>query len=154
MTNKLMLLLALVLMSAAGFAQEKPAKVKSMIESKNFVFVAQSVMPMSGPVRQLTSEYDMKVTNNTLDTYLPYFGRAYQAPLDPTKGGIEFKSKDFTFDTKTKKKGWDIVIHPKDNRDVRELYLSVSRDGYATLEVTSNDRQAIRYTGYVGEAKS
>src|SRR5438309_10072754 len=108
-SNHIKAVLALILsigLTTVGFSQDKQAKVKSMVEAKHYEFVAQSAMPMSGPVRQLTSEYDLKVSSNSVDAYLPYFGRAYQAPTDPTKGGIEFSSKNFGYHSKPSKKGW------------------------------------------------
>jgi Domain of unknown function (DUF4251) len=121
-----------------------------MVNSRTFVFVAQSVLPLSGGMRQLTSEYDMTVANNKIETYLPYFGRAYTAPIDPTKGGIEFTSHDFDYAVqRAGKNGWDIAIRPKDATDVRNMRLHVSKNGYASLQVVSNSRQEISYNGYI-----
>ena len=64
---------------------EKIAQVKNLVDSQNYVFVAQSAMPMSGRVRQLTPDFDLKVTKSSIVSYLPYFGRAYTAPIDPTQ---------------------------------------------------------------------
>src|SRR3954466_3781221 len=75
----------------------KDAAVKNMVDSQTYVFVAQTVLPLSGRTRQLTSDYDMKVTRTSITCDLPYFGRAYQAPIDPTQGGIHFTSKDFEY---------------------------------------------------------
>jgi hypothetical protein len=54
----------------------------------------------------------------------------------------------------TKKGGWEIVLKPKDVRDVREYFLSVSEKGYANLRVTSNNRQPISYSGVITALKS
>ncbi|WP_414648326.1 DUF4251 domain-containing protein, partial [Dinghuibacter sp.] len=48
-----------------------------------------------------------------------------------------------------KKGGWEITIKPKDNRDVNQINLSVSSAGYASLRVTSVNRQAISYSGEI-----
>src|SRR5882762_7771000 len=129
---------------------EKTAAIKSLVDSQNYVFKAQSAMPMSGRTRQLTSDYDLKVTHSQVVSYLPYFGRAYTAPTDPSQGGIQFTSKDFDYSVVARKKGgWDIQIKPKDYRDVQQLSLSISENGYATLQVTSTNRQAISFNGYI-----
>ena len=112
-------------------------------------------MPMSGPTRQLNYDYDLKVSKDTINAYLPYFGRAYTAPMDPTQGGIQFISKDFEYTvTPGKKQGWDIVIKPKDVQDVQLMNLSVSSEGYATLQVTSTSKQPISFNGVIMERKS
>lgn len=124
-------------------------KVKNMVETKKFVFKAQTVLPLSGSVRQLTSEYDMTVNRDSIITYLPYFGRAY-APIDPNEGGIQFTSTHFDYKLNAGKKGrWNIIIKPFDAKDVEQLMLTVYDNGNAYLQVTSNNRQPISYNGYI-----
>lgn len=126
------------------------AVIRNLVDSQNFDFIAQSAMPMRGPVRQLTSDYDLSVTNNRIVSDLPYFGQAYVAPIDPSRGGIQFISKDFEYKaTERKKGGWDILIRPKDYSDVQSLTLSIFEDGHASLQVTSTNRQSISFNGYV-----
>lgn len=123
--------------------------VKQLVESKQFTFHAQSAQPLSGQSRQLTSEYDLKLMIDSLSTYLPYFGRAYNPPY-PGEGGIKFSSTEFDYKAKAKKKGnWEISISPRDNRDVRQMSLSISSSGYASLTVNSNTRQPISFYGYI-----
>ncbi|MDO6430720.1 DUF4251 domain-containing protein [Flavitalea sp. BT771] len=128
----------------------KAAAIKSLVDSQTFVFAAQTALPMSGRTRQLTSDYDLRVTKSSVISYLPYFGRAYQAPLDPSKGGIQFTSKDFEYTaTPGKKGGWTILVKPRDYRDVQQMTLSISDDGYGTLQVISTNRQPISFNGYI-----
>ena len=144
---------ALLIISVTVFSQEKDSKVlKELVETKHFVFTAQTVLPLGGAMRQLTSEYDVKLSGDSLITYLPYFGRAY-GPINPgDDGGIKFTSTKFDYNTKARKKGgWDITITPKDNRDVRQLNFTISTSGYATLQVSSNNRQSISYNGYISK---
>jgi len=128
----------------------KEARIKNWVDSQAYTFKAQSAMPMSGNTRQLTSDYDLKVTKTSVVSYLPYFGKAYSAPLNTSGGGIQFTSKDFSYTSTPKKKGgWDILIKPKDYRDVQQMSLSITESGYASLQVTSTNRQAISFSGYI-----
>ena len=112
-------------------------------------------MPMSGRTRQLTSDYDVKITKTQVVSYLPYYGRAYTAPTDPSQGGIQFTSKDFDYTvTPRKKGGWDIQIKPKDYRDVQQFNFNVTESGYASLQVTSTNRQSISFNGYITANKA
>jgi hypothetical protein len=128
-----------------GYAQEGKASLKSAIENKRFVFTAQTVLPTGGGMRQVSGEnYDVRVFGDSLIAYLPYFGRAYAAPVGDEGGGIKFTSTHFDYSFKNKKKGgWEIFIKPKDTRDLREFMLSVSEKGYASLRAISNNRQPI-----------
>ena len=75
----------------------KPTDVSNLINSKNFTFIAERVNPFRGTSRNLTSLYDVEIKRDTLVCFLPFFGRAYQAPLDPSNGGINFKSTSFSY---------------------------------------------------------
>ena len=141
--------------SAADKKAAKLTAIKNMVESQNYIFKAQTVMPMSGPSRQLTTDYDVKITKQSVISFLPYFGRAYSAPMDPSKGGIQFTSKDFDYTlTPGKKDGWSVLIKPKDYRDVQQMTLTISSTGYAIVQVTSTNRQPISFNGTIVAPKS
>ena len=143
------IMLTFFLSPVAMHAQEKES-VMNMLQTKEFVFVAESVSPMAGRTRTLTSEYDLRVTSDTVTADLPYFGRAYSTTYNMSGGGIEFVSTDFDyFVTRKKKDRYEINITPKDARDVRELTLTVFENGRADLRVTSDSRQTIGFSGYV-----
>ena len=138
----------------AKTGKEKASSIKSLLNAKNFVFKAQSVSPTGGSLRQLTTDYDVRVSSDTVRTFLPYFGRAYSAPIDPADGGIKFTSTSFDYQLTERKKGrFDVLIRPNDNQDVRQMLFSVSKNGYATLQVLSNNRQPITFNGIVTEKR-
>jgi hypothetical protein len=138
----------------AGKDDQKKADVQNLVQSKHFVFVAQSALPQSGRLINLTSICDLKVKGDTLVSDLPFFGRAYVAPIDPTDAGIQFSSTNYTYSKKDRTNGgWDILIEPKNAQDVRQMSLKISELGYASLQVTSNNRQAMSYNGYITDRK-
>jgi hypothetical protein len=134
----------------------KAAQVKNMIKSTSYVFVANSVSPMRGGMRQLNGTgYDLVISKDRVVAFLPYFGRMYSAPLDASEGGIKLTSTDFVYHAKANKKGnWDITIKPKAQspsgaNDVDLFRLSVSSDGNASLQVTGTNRDPISFDGYI-----
>ncbi len=132
--------------------KQKARQTKEILDSKKFVFLARFVYPMRGGGRELiTSDYDLRVTNDTVQTFLPYFGRAFSAPTNPSEGGIRFTSTDFDYAVATKKKSWEISIKPKDIREKnsQELFLSVFPNGQASLRINSLTRDPISYSGYI-----
>lgn len=142
-------------MSAGQLAAQETnsGALKTLLQNKTFTFKAQSAWPLQGTVIQLTSGYDMKVMQDSINTFLPYFGRAYSAGYS-NEGGINFVSKKFDYKLKEKQKGgWEVTIRPADTRDVTELTYSISANGYATLQVISNNRQAISFYGIVEKHK-
>ncbi|WP_343692512.1 DUF4251 domain-containing protein [Chitinophaga sp.] len=144
------------LTSAQSKGDEKKAAITNLINSQSYVFIAQSSMPSGpSPDRQLNGNYDLTVTKDSVISYLPYFGRAYTAPMDPTKGGIQFTSTKFDYKVTEKKKGgWTIVIKPHDTQEANQLILNVSSAGYTTLQVIGVNRQPITFNGVVDARKN
>ena len=156
------LLLLTILTAGNAFAQDskkeervkKAEDIKQMVSLRQFVFKAQFALPMGGSSISLTSDYEVKVLKDTVVAFLPYFGRAYSAPAYPSEGGIRFTSSDFQYNVSNKKKrGWDVVIRPKDAKSVQQLTFYISESGYGSLQVTDNNRQPITFNGYYQKGK-
>ncbi|MBS1510135.1 MAG: DUF4251 domain-containing protein [Bacteroidetes bacterium] len=131
------------------------AALQNAVDSQRYTFYAQFINPMQGGQRYLTTEYTLKVSPDTVQCDLPFIGRAYTAPIGGMGGGINFTSTQFTYTIAPRKKGggWDVLILPKDNGDVTKLLLTIQNGGTATLQVISNNRESIGYTGYVMKKK-
>jgi hypothetical protein len=135
-------------------AQPDKSTVQTSVESKQFIFHAQTALPTSGRSRQLTTEYDLRILPDSLVSNLPFYGRAYSVPYGSGDGGFHFTSTKFEYiATPGKKRGWDITIKTKDVSDFREFSLSLSDDGYGTLQALSNNRQPMSFTGYITAVK-
>jgi hypothetical protein len=148
---KSLLCLPLVVLGATQLVSQEANEtaLKSLLSTKSFVFKAQSAWPLQGTVVQLNPGFDMKILSDSINTYLPYFGRAYTTSYN-SGGGINFTSTKFEYKLKEKSKGgWEIVIKPTDAKDINELIYSISTNGFATLQVTSNNRQAISFYGII-----
>lgn len=135
--------------------QDNKSVIQSSVDARNFIFVAQTAMPLRGGLRQLTSYYDLKVSKDTVVSNLPYFGRAYTAPMNPSDGGLTFTSLSSGYEVKLRKKGRkEITINTKSADDTQRMLLSVFDNGTASLQVSSNNRDPITFSGYVREINS
>lgn len=128
--------------------------VDSLIKTNNFKFVAQRANPLRGNIvsqrlLQLDSYYYLKVSKDTIVSYLPFFGVVQQAPYGSNDNGIQFTSTNFTLDKKATRNGFDITIIPKKTDKATKLFLNISETGVATLNVTSNTRDAISFSGNI-----
>jgi len=129
-------------------------EIKNVIDSSQFTFVAERVNPLRGSTRHLTSRYEVVIKKDTIDCDLPYFGRAFQAPIDPSKGGIRFVSSDFSRSINSKKESeWEVLIKPNDNADVQQLSFNIFNNGTATLNVTNTQRDPISFYGHIERIK-
>jgi hypothetical protein len=158
--KKLIYFLSFALVTVFSNAQDTKQKqeipdVKALVEAQRFEFVAESANPMRGRSVFLSPGYTFFVSKDTIESYLPYFGRAYQAPMNPSDAGIRFTSTDFTYTIKDrKKKGWDIFIKTNDASPPTQANLSIFANGSASLRVTSIDRQSISFYGYIRKRSS
>jgi len=134
----------------------RQAVIKKDIETKNYTFLADYALPQRGGQRYLSPGYDLRVVADSVIAYLPYFGQVYMdPPLNPDDAGIKFTSTKFNYTTEQKKKGgWSILISPSDAKQTAKLRLEVSVDGYATLMVTSNNRDMISFNGYIKQREA
>ncbi|MEP6711613.1 MAG: DUF4251 domain-containing protein, partial [Ferruginibacter sp.] len=127
---------------------------KNLVDSQRYIFIAESVSPLGSERRQLTSAYFLQVTKDTITCDLPYFGRAYTASIGVSAGGFQFTSTEFDYKISAgKKKRENVDIKIKDTYDTKQLSLVVFENGYASLNVISNNRQSISYSGYITEIK-
>lgn len=140
---------AFIALSPVKAQQKDSTKIQKKIEAKNYRFIAQSATPQRGGYRNLTSSYDLTVKEKSIVAYLPFYGRAYTAPINSTDGGIKFTSKDFEYTSKQIKNGWEISIKPKDADGVSQLFLTVFDNGSASLQVQNINRDAISFDGYI-----
>ncbi len=149
--------LALALSLVLGFVSCGVSKqvtdnrsVKERVESQRYKFLATYVIPSGGfQARHLTPSYDLKVTPDTITAYLPYFGRAYEAPFDPAEGGIKFTSTKFEYKLFPGKKAgsWLVDIRILDQRREIMLTLDVWENGKAGLNVRDQTKQFISFQG-------
>ena len=125
-------------------------EIQNMVNSSQFIFVADRLTPLRGTPRYLTNYYYVNVTRDKLSSFLPFLGRIYHPLLDPTNGPLRFTSTRFTYNVTPKNKnGWEIIIKPGDNQYVQQLRFDIFNNGSTTLYVTSQDRDAISFSGHI-----
>lgn len=126
-------------------------EVHQLVKSGNFRFVARTATPLAGSKIDLTSPYDLEIRGDSVEAYLPYFGRAYQASYGSNDGGIKFEelSNEKTIEFNERKSLYLINFNVKAVQDSYKISLSVGLSGYADLRISPTNRQAISYYGIV-----
>lgn len=150
-------LMSVLLLTACGTAQtaaEKEAKtleIRNAVEAFDFKFSASYAYPTGYRSIYLSPYYDVKVSPDTVNAYLPYYGRAYTAPMDPREGGIKFVSTDFEYQTQPGRRAgnWLVTIRINDANRPIMLHFDIWENGSARLDVTDQHRQPISFQGDV-----
>ena len=128
-------------------------ETKSLIESGSFVFKATNANPMGSGTINLTTDYDVKVTKDSIYSYLPYFGRAYTSSYGSTDSPMSFNNQFESISSEETKKGYLVKIVVRNQNDRLEYSFHISETGSVTLNVISANRQSISYFGNLEKAK-
>ena len=171
-------IIALLLTGFAGMAKEKEKvdtaafnKMVRLVESKNFYVNVDAAFPMGNGSITIDTKYGTKrlggegyvsLANNQgelfiMDTvvtgHMPFFGRAYNIPYGDG-GGMEFENtkleKEYVKVFQKKKKqyiSYDFTVR-KDG-DVFNFHVEIYANGNCTVNVNSNNRASISYSGEV-----
>ena len=137
-----------------SYAQSGKRKttIKQLVKTQKFVFVAETALPMSGGSIQLISPYEVKLSDSSLSCELPYFGTTFTAPINSGTSPLSFTSSDFDYEVEETGTGnFEISITINDPRDPDEMNFSITDSGRGRLTVTSMNRQAITFNGYIKE---
>jgi len=147
----------------------KAEEVKKLLENKAFTFKAEFADPLGGTITNINGRpfnlspdgsgrivlnynYDVRIKPDSVVSFLPYYGRVTMSAGygTNTDNGVQFTSTKFGYESKAGKNDFTtIVITPKDAKYTNRMILDVSSNGTATLQVLSNNKNAISYSGYI-----
>lgn len=141
---------AIFSLSAQSKKEKKELKkqmVKELIASENYKINVNRALPMSGRSISLTSPYSLEVKNDSIFSYLPYFGKAYSIPYGGGEGLI-FKALIEKYAMNIDKKGnVKIKISTRTMEDKHDFSISIFDNGAASINVTMQNRQSISFNG-------
>lgn len=142
-------MLFIVSCSTSKIPLETINEVTQRIKVKDFTISAKYANPMRGSQIYLTSDYDLRIKNDSAFAYLPYFGVAYSAPFNSSEGGIKFSEPMYDYVSVPNKKndGWNIHFKVKSKVSEITITLEVFKNGNSSFLVTSYERDVIRFNG-------
>lgn len=125
------------------------ADIAQAVEMPDFTFKATYAYPTGFRSLYLSPFYDVRVTTDTIEAYLPYYGRAYTASINSREGGYRFTSTRFEYQVNAgKKKGnWEAVVTLHDLDRPVTFRFDIWGNGTARLHVTDVNRQSISFQG-------
>lgn len=129
----------------AARLQRQATQVAEAVREGNFLVSIDRMIPHTGAVRQV-SQYSVKVEENVITSYLPYFGQARKASFNGSNA-LDFKTEMNAYVVNPIKDGHRIQIQANTKED-RFLYtFQIYDDGSVTLDVLSDNRDPITYMG-------
>lgn len=154
--NKLFILAVLLICGSMTpvMAQTKKEKkqqteqaVCEAIDAKRYKIDVNRVMPMRGGSKHLTSDYSLEIRNDSIYSYLPYFGVAYTIPYGGGKG-LNFNAPLSEYTSEYSKKGNARITLKVRNEEDNYIYnITIYPNGTSSIQVTPTNRQSISFSG-------
>ena len=149
-----MALTALVMLVGCATAEERAARaaeqaqaVKAALQERNYQIAINRMYPSRGASKTVSYGYSVVVRNDSLISYLPYFGRAYNVPYG---GGnaLDFSAPIRNYQESQPKSGLrHIEIDVKNNEDTYLYTLDIFDNGSTDINVRSRQREPISFSG-------
>ena len=127
-----------------------------IVNSGSYQFIGRHANPQRGRQIDLTTRSNfLRINKGTATAEMPYFGRAFSGGYSSNDGGIRFDGPMETYDVQKNDKKYRLTIkfRVKGSGDTYTCTLTVLGKESASLNVISNNRQSINYTGRIEELK-
>lgn len=152
--TSVMVLTAWVMLVGCATAEERAARaaeqakaVKAALQERNYQIAVNRMYPSRGASKIVSSGYSVEVRNDSLISYLPYFGRAYDVPYGGGNG-LNFSAPIRNYkESQTKSDLRHIEIDVKNDEDTYLYTLDIFDNGSADINVRSRQREPISFSG-------
>jgi hypothetical protein len=130
---------------------EKQKEIAALVDSKEFEFVGQTAYPQGTRSVDLTTNSNfLKFEKDSIDSQMPYFGRAYGGvAYGRGDGGMHFKGKIENYSLTKDKKKYLMRAKISDKAETYDLLLTVFFEGNASLSINTFNRSSISYNGRI-----
>ena len=162
---RLFVFIALIILGFTVQAQEKKenrkladySEITVLVEGDEYEFIARKANPTGGRQIDLTTNPNfLRISRGNGEAAIPYFGRAFSAGYSSSDGGIEFDGplQALEIEKNDKKMRVSVKFKVKGEDDTYTCNLTITSMDNASLNVLSNKKQSIGYTGYVQKLKA
>lgn len=127
--------------------EQKELAIREAIDSNHYKINVDRMLPMRGNGKLLTSDYSVEIRNDSVFSYLPYFGVAYSVPYGGGKGLI-FNEPLTEYSAEYHKKGKvKVNFKVRNDEDSYTYNMTIYPNGSTSIQVQSINRQPISFQG-------
>ena len=127
--------------------EEMARQVRTSIEEHHFTIAVDWMRPYGGMPQHVNSNYELKINDDELDSYLPYVGEAYHVPYGGGKG-LNFKAQIRNYSaTFAGNNGYIVECDVPNDEDVFYYRINIFNSGKAIIDVWARDRNPISFQG-------
>jgi hypothetical protein len=128
---------------------QKKEEIKKLIDDRSFIFYSCPAFPMGGSSINLNYYFNVKIDGDSIQSYLPFYGVAYTAEYGSRNSPLDFGTSIEDYSVEKDKNGYQIQFDVKNGNDYLNYTFRISELGFASLNVTSTNRQSISFTGKI-----
>ena len=122
--------------------------VSEAVSMKQMHIDITSMSTMRYGSRTVTPDFFLELKGDSIRSYLPYLGQAYQAPMMSPSQGLNFETKAKNISvTQSKRNLSRIEIDLKTNKDTYLYVIELYDSGKAYIHVRSQHRDPISFDG-------
>lgn len=146
----LLLFTGLCTLSAQSKKEAKAQKeqaIKEIIESENYKIDVTTAYPRRGRMVTLSSRYSLEIRNDSVFSYLPYFGRAYSIPYGGGQGLIfqaPIEKYEMTYDKRGVARA---KLTARSTDDRVNFGITIFSNGSSNIDVNMQQRESINFAG-------
>lgn len=127
--------------------RDRAEKVAGAIESGRYRVGIRTAYPVRGGAVQVTGDYGLEVSGDSVTVYLPYFGRGYTLPYGGGKG-LNFKAAMAEYKVRRVKRDRTRVDFLTGNdEDIYRFTVDIFDNGQVSVDVQPQQRSRISYGG-------
>lgn len=122
-------------------------KVNEALDARRYTIDVNYVYPQRMSSRHLSYGYSLRISGDSIYSYLPFFGRAYSIPYGGGEG-LHFSAPISKYVSKREKKDMTRVeITVETHEDSYFYQLEVYDNGQTTIDVHARERERIGFSG-------
>ena len=125
--------------------------IRQQVDERQYEIIVRQAFPLGGTPIMLTTPYSLTIVGDSINSYLPYFGRAWNVPYGGGKGlnfagHIREYHSSWVSEQQTR-----IVIIVENDEDTYQYDVDIFLNGAAYINVSSRNRQTIGFSGEMNE---
>ena len=130
-------------------AAETSRQVQEQVAAETFIIKVDYMYPQRYPSRPIMSDFWLEMKEGSVNSYLPYFGQVHMPNAYGIDEGLNFEVpvKNFIKQRNDRKHRTEIQFNARSADDYYLYTIFIYDDGKADISVSSNRRDAIRFSG-------
>lgn len=124
-------------------------QVERMLAAKLYKIDIDRATPMAAPSMSLPYPYHVSIIGDRVESFLPYFGRAYTLPYGGGEG-LRFAAPISDYrETEGRRGRHDIRFRAVTAEDTYDFFLRIFPTGESSLSISPGQKQSISFSGRV-----